>query len=260
MTADYSKITLSGFQGGIGFNTILNSVNTLGSASPFFSNLAVDKFPSAGGTNPFAAPGALKAFLTNAAGIGDPNQANRLYLIDQFRNLAQLVEESWNITADYTIPTANAGTFDVRTAGTIFDSFKFQGLPGQAYIQYAGNTTNNGVFGGTLPRYRFYTTVDWNYRDLDLSISNTYVSSTSDTGAAGTSAPVPVSGYVTWDARVAYVYHSDLLKELKIAAGVNNLTDRMPPLAPRAYSDNNVDVATFSPIGRLVYVSVSLKR
>jgi len=30
----------------------------------------------------------------------------------------------------------------------------------------------------------------------------------------------------------------------------------MPPLAPRAFLDNNADVATFSPLGRLIYCSL----
>jgi iron complex outermembrane receptor protein len=32
----------------------------------------------------------------------------------------------------------------------------------------------------------------------------------------------------------------------------------MPPLDPRVYTDNNADVATYSPIGRLVYGTVSI--
>jgi iron complex outermembrane receptor protein len=45
---------------------------------------------------------------------------------------------------------------------------------------------------------------------------------------------------------------------VKAAVGVNNLTNRMPPLAPRTFTDNNADVATYSPIGRLVYATVSV--
>jgi iron complex outermembrane recepter protein len=33
----------------------------------------------------------------------------------------------------------------------------------------------------------------------------------------------------------------------------------MPPLAPRAFLDNNADVATFAPIGRLVYATLSVE-
>jgi len=59
-----------------------------------------------------------------------------------------------------------------------------------AYIQYGGHDQHaggSGGFGGTLPKYRFFTTLDWTYQDVDLTLSNTYVSSTVDTGVNGTS-------------------------------------------------------------------------
>ncbi|HLJ39065.1 MAG TPA: TonB-dependent receptor plug domain-containing protein [Steroidobacteraceae bacterium] len=255
VTADYSYIVLKGFQAGIGFNNILSSVNTLGSASPYFANLAIGNFAGlAGSSNPFTAPGALLAYLTNpGTGMGDPAKAANLYLIDRFQNNAELLEESWNIGASYTIPTDRAGIFTVGSTGSIFDSFNFQGLPGQAYIQYAGHATNAGVFGGTLPKYHFYTTLDWAYADFDLGLANTYLSSVTDTGPNGNLAPLPVSRYSAWDARAAYSWG-----KFKAAVGVNNFTNRMPPLAPRTFTDNNVDVSTYSPIGRLLYATVTM--
>jgi iron complex outermembrane recepter protein len=255
VTADYSYIVLKGFQAGIGFNNILSSVNTLGSASPYFPNLAIGNFTGlAGSSNPFTAPGALLAYLTNpATGMGDPVKAANLYLIDRFQNNAELLEESWNLGVSYTIPTDRAGIFTLGTTGSVFDSFNFQGLPGQAYIQYAGYATNAGVFGGTLPKYHFYTPLDWAYGDFDLQFANTYLSSVLDTGTNGNLAPLPVSRYSAWDVRAAYSWG-----KFKAALGVNNFTNRMPPLAPRTFTDNNADVATYSPIGRLVYATVSV--
>ena len=267
VAVDFSSITLNGFAGGLGFNNILNSINTLGAASPYFNNLGVDNFVgAAGATQPFVTPGALKAFLTNAAtGKGDPVQANRLYVIDQFRNLASLVERSYTIAASYVVPTERAGTFTVTTAGAIFTSFNFQDLPGNAFIQYAGTTNNaggSGGFGGTLPRYRFFTTLDWQFHGVDLTVSNTYAAATVDTGVNGTSNPtIPVASYIAWDARAAYDWQLTRLHEgtrLTLAVGVNNLANRMPPLAPRAFLDNNADVSTFSPIGRLVYGTLAI--
>ena len=267
IAVDYSAITLNGFAGGLGFNNILNSINTLGAASPYFNNLGVDNFVgAAGATQPFVNPGALKAFLTNAAtGKGDPVQANRLYAIDQFRNLATLIEHSYTIDASYVRPTERAGTFTVTTAGAIFTSFNFQDLPGDTYIQYAGTTNNaggSGGFGGTLPRYRFFTTLDWEFHDVDLTVSNTYVASTLDTGVNGTSKPgIPVASYTTFDARAAYNWQLNRVHEgtkLTVAVGVNNIANRMPPLAPRAFLDNNADISTFSPIGRLVYGTLAV--
>jgi iron complex outermembrane receptor protein len=267
VSVDYSAITLNGFAGGLGFNNILDSINKLGSASPYFNNLGVDNFVgAAGASQPFVNPGDLQKFITDpATKLGIPAQANRLYLIDQFRNLAALIEHSYTIEASYVIPSDRLGTFTVSTAGAIFSSFNFQALPGGPFVQYAGTTNNSGGsggFGGTLPKYRFFTTFNWVYDNLDVTISNTYVASTVDTGVNGTSTPtIPVASYLTFDARAAYdfpVPHFHEGSKITAAIGVNNIADRMPPLAPRAFLDNNADISTFSPIGRLIYGTLSV--
>jgi hypothetical protein len=261
---DFSSINLYGFAGGIGFNNILNSVNNLGAASPFFNNLALSNFPNFGGTDPFATPGALKAFLTNpATGTGNPAAASLLYLLDRFTNLAVLQERSWTLGVTYILPWETVGTWTLSSNGAVFDSFKFQDIPHDPFIQYAGNTNNNGVFGGTLPKYRFYSTVDWAFHSLDISLSNTYVSSVEDTGQNGNLAGIAVSSYSAWDVRGAYDFHlgrSDSNTKLTLAIGVNNIGNTMPPPAPRAFANQytNADIATYSPIGRLIYGNLAV--
>ena len=260
ITGDYSHVTLSGFQGGAGFNNILLSVNSLGSASPFFNSLAVGAFPDQGGKNPFATPGSLLTYLTDpVTGKGSPTAAQNLYMVDFFRNLAQLLEESWNVSANYSIPTERIGTFALGTSGTILDSFKFNpGILGQPTIQNAGTANTESVFGGTLPKYRFYSTLDWKLSDLELTLANTYVSSVNDIGASGLLTPIHVSSYTTFDARAAYSFHLAKVQDIKLAVGVNNFTNHMPPLDPRTFTDNNADISTYSPIGRLVYGTITV--
>jgi iron complex outermembrane recepter protein len=268
LSVDFSSINLYGYQGGIGLNNILGSVNTLGAASPFFNNLAVDGFAGTpGASQPFVNPGDLLRFLTNpVTGKGDPGAANRLFAADQFRNLGVLQERSYTIDLNYILPWTRYGTFTLSTNGMIFKSFNFQDAPGHPFIQYAGATNNAGAtgnFGGTLPTYRFFTTLDWQRGNFDVTLNNTYVSATQDTGVNGNSTPtIPVDKYVSWDARVAYDWRRENARfggDITFAVGVNNFTNEMPPLAPRAFVDNNADAATFSPIGRLVYGTVTIK-
>jgi len=178
-------------------------------------------------------------------------------------HLAVLQERSYTIGAEYILPWNRFGTFTVSTTGAIFKSFNFQDQPGHAFIEYAGTTNNaggSGGFGGTLPKYRFFTTLDWTYHNLDITVNNTYASATVDTGVNGTSTTTfPVDRYIAWDLRAAYDWHLASNHEgrvVTVALGANNVTNRMPPLAPHAFLDNNADVATFSPLGRLVYGSV----
>jgi iron complex outermembrane receptor protein len=97
---------------------------------------------------------------------------------------------------------------------------------------------------------------------FDVTLSNTYAAATQDTGVNGNSTPtIPVRSYISWDARVAYDWHREHSRfggDISFALGVNNFTNQMPPLAPRAFVDNNADVATYSPIGRLVYGTVAV--
>jgi iron complex outermembrane receptor protein len=268
LAVDFSSINLIGYQGGIGFNNILGSINALGAASPFFNNLAVNGFAGTpGASQPFVHPGDLIRFITNPiTGKGDPGAANLIYAADQFRNLGVLQERSYTIDLNYVLPWKQYGTFTVSTNGMIFKSFNFQDSPTDPFIQYAGATNNAGAtgnFGGTLPTYRFYTTLDWVYGSFDVTFNNTYVAGTEDTGVNGNSTPpIPVSRYISWDARFGYNWHranAKFASDLSFALGVNNFTNAMPPLAPRAFVDNNADVGTFSPIGRLVYVTAAIK-
>lgn len=79
---------------------------------------------------------------------------------------------------------------------------------------------------------------------------------------SGILAPIPVSSYVTFDTRVAYNWHgSSKLQDVQLAVGVNNLANRQPPLAPQTFNTllgSNADISTYSPIGRLVYGTISV--
>lgn len=262
VNANFSSINLYGFAGGIGFNNILNSVNKYGAASPFFGNLGVGQFTNLGGSDPFAAPGALQAFLTNpATGLGDPAKVSQLYLVDRFTNLAVLRERSWTIGALYLLPWTHYGQFTLATNGAVFQSFNFEDGVGDPAIQYAGNASDGGVFAGTLPKFRFYSTLDWRRGHFDVTLANTYVSSVEDRGLNGITAPaIPIAHYSAWDVRGAYRWNAGGGARMTAALGVDDFNSAMPPLAPRAFANQhtNADIGTYSPLGRLVYADLSV--
>ncbi|MFI4884222.1 MAG: TonB-dependent receptor plug domain-containing protein [Steroidobacterales bacterium] len=252
--ADFSSINLYGFAGGIGFNNIFNSVNNLGSASPFLNNLGVGNFVNFGGTNPFTTPGALKSYLA-----ANPANLQNIYVEDRFTNLAVLRERSWNLSAMYILPWSRYGTWTLSTNAMAFDSYKFSDGLGDKPIQYAGNASNLGVFAGTLPKYRFYSTLDWSYQRLDITLANTYISSVNDAGAGGTGPVlVRVPHYSSFDLRGAYTWEfggEGSGKKLMAAIGVNDINNASPPYFPNAFSNAflTTDIGTYSPIEREVY-------
>ncbi|MFZ6758310.1 TonB-dependent receptor plug domain-containing protein [Undibacterium sp. Ji50W] len=261
---EYHDVSQRGYPGGIGFTNILQSVDQQGSASPFSANLAKGNFPGLPGAIAFTNPGELGNYLR-----ADPNNANNVYAIDRFTNLGGLRVKSYSINAEYEMPT-DAGAFSISTAGTIFSSYQFQALPYQKFYEYAGTATNGGTgVQGTLPKYRFYTVFGWKKNNWDLTIGNTYVSAVTDLGAGGlvyetstTLKPMDVSSYSSWDIRLAYSGEHLMGKYGKawtVAFGVNNITNKMPPLSPQAFTDNNADAASYSPIGRLYYLTANAK-
>jgi iron complex outermembrane receptor protein len=189
-------------------------------------------------------------------------------------NLGGVRERSLAVNVDYVLDTDKYGTFTIDTTGAIFLSYKFQALPTQPFYEYAGTATNGGTgVQGTLPKYRFYTSVDWAFQGWDVTVGNTFISSVEDLGvggqtranniAAGTALPpYHVSAYTAWDIRVQKEFElpgDSMLKKWTLAAGINDFTNALPPLSPLAFTDNNADVSTYSPIGRLFYVSGSAK-
>lgn len=267
VTAEFSSIDLFGFPGGADFTRVMQSVNAQGSASPYFDSVSTGNFMNLGGSNAqFANPGALLAFLTDPlTGQPDPTKAAQLYVIDRFRNQSALIERSWNLGLTYVLPWDAYGTWTISSNGALFESFKFQRRPGDVFQQYAGYASNIGVFAGTLPKARFYSTVDWAYNKVEITLGNTFISSVEDAGAGGTTLPtIPVPSYSTWDIRAAYkadfqgAGHSG---KLLVAIGVNNIGDKMPPLFPRSFTNQFMtsDIGTYSPIGRLLYGELSVQ-
>ncbi len=264
LTADYSSIAVHGFPGGADFTTIMQSVNALGSASRYFDSVSTGNFTNLGGSDPFATPGSLKAFLTNpATGLPDPSKYSQLYVIDRFRNQSVLIEHSWMLGLDYAFPTSHYGTWAVSSKGMLFNSYKFQRFAGGPSQQYAGNASNIGVFAGTLPKASFYSTLDWSYGNLDITLANNYTSYVNDAGPAGNLPGIRVPSYSVWDLHGSYTWTlggDEGDRNITLSLGVNNIDNTMPPIFPRAFSNQftTSDIGTYSPIGRMVYADVKV--
>jgi iron complex outermembrane receptor protein len=259
LKANYSSIDLFGFPGGSDLTYIMRDVNQYGSASRYFNNVTVG---GVNGSHPFGTPGSLQAYLTNPDGTGNVANAENLYVMDQFLNLSVLVERSWTAEAMYILPWSQYGTWTLSTNVMSFDSFKYRRHPTDPYQQFAGNASNVAVFAGTLPKYRFYTTLDWTFGNLDLTLANTYVSAVKDTGPAGNLPGIWVPSYSTFDLIGSYdipVGSRDSGRDVKLTVGINNIGNTMPPIFPRAFSATftNTDLGTYSPIGRYIYGGVT---
>ena len=272
LQVDYANLFYKGLPAGIGGNNIISSVNALGSASPYFSAIAVGGLPGQPGSSQtqLASPGGLAAYLVSGT------YKNDLYITDHFVNSGGIHVQSFDVRPEFQIHTETVGTWTIGSTGTYLQSYKYQTLPNQPFYEFAGYSTNGQTIAGSMPKYSFYTTLAWKIRDWDTTIGNSYSSSMTDIGSTppavylATRTPTRIDSYYSWDLQESYTFSQaeagrlwSLLKGMRVTAGVNNLFNRMPPYAglsqPSGNNNNNVDVAQYSPIGRLLFVSANVK-
>jgi iron complex outermembrane receptor protein len=275
VTLDYLEIEQTDLVGSAGVTEILRSVEAAGTASPYFNQVTIGNWA----TNPdttlttsasrVTGPGQLSSYLR--AG----NSPNLIFVSDSLINIAGQKVKALDLAVNYAFPATSYGKFRAGTTGTFFLDYKFQALPSQPYYEYAGHVTNGGTGAqGAIPGMRWYTTLDWSDGPWSAMLGNTYIDAMTDLGPGGitfaSSATLrrqPVASYSSWDAAVSYVFTKSASDAgwrrwfggMKVTLGVNNVTDKMPSLSPQAFNESNADVSTYSPIGRLWYVSAQYK-
>ena len=269
---DYANLFYKGLPAGIGGNNIIKDVNALGSASPYFSAIAVGGLAGQPGSSQtqLSSPGGLAAYLVGG------NYKNDLYITDHFVNSGGVHMQSFDLRPEYRVRTGSMGTWTVGSTGTYLKSYQYQTLPNALFYEFAGYSTNGQTIAGTMPKYSFYTTIDWKMHAWETTVGNTYSSSVTDIGSTppavylATRTPTKVDSYYSWDLQESYAFNKaeagrlwSFLKGAKITVGVNNLFNRMPPYAGLSQAagnnNNNADVAQYSPIGRLLFVSGNVK-
>jgi outer membrane receptor protein involved in Fe transport len=176
-------------------------------------------------------------------------------------NLGSLSTSGIDFTINYKIPHFNFGSVDpgdfkvgLDTSYTsTFKNSATPGQPGEETIEYAG--TLSPQFGN-ISRWRAAATLNWALGNWDAQWRTRYISSVTALQAdAATNASLPM----------ASVVYSDLQLGLAVPAihtrfdvGVDNLTDRRPPL----YYQNgqvNTDTATYETMGRYYWARATLR-
>jgi len=267
---DYIDINIEGMSNAVGALTILSNIDQLGTASPYIKQAAVNNFAGQSGAAPFTAPGQISALL-NAPG-STPVVANNIFISDTKSNRTAAKVQTVDVALDYILTTDSVGAFELSTVGTYFLHDRIQVLPTESFYEYAGLATTPAGAEGTIPAYRFYSVLMWRFSAWDVQVGHSYVSSVDDIGVGGQAYAKSTAiirtrlpSYTAWDVGVGYRLVLGAgpygVNEIKLRAGVNNFFDQMPPAAPQAFpatSAAGADTSTYSPIGRLYYVSAGL--
>ncbi len=268
LTVDYLSADQKGVVGGPGAGVILSATDRLGAASPYLNSVAFNNFPGRPGAVYVTQPKQLSDYLKNGG------LASNIYLTSNFINLSGVKVRSFDVNAEYELRTQSIGKFSFSTAATFFQSYQFKALPEQPFYQYVGYATNGGTGQqGTIPRYRTYSVVDWNFHQWRAMVGSTHVPAVTDIGVGGdtfanstTVKATPVNSFTSWDLQFGYSLDKNssphwwsLPRSTKFTVGVNNVFNRMPPLAPQAFTDSFVDPSYYGLVGRLVFVSANVK-
>jgi iron complex outermembrane receptor protein len=263
ITGDYFDTTQHSLISTVDQNTIIQSVEDLGAASPYAADI---HFGSATGPVPSGdTPGQISS-----------RPLSSIYIIANEVNIGAVAIKGYDASLVYELATKSFGKFDFNSTITVYDSYLIQILPTQNYYQYAGhvstiasnteNESSGGGEGGTIPRWKTYTSITWKYNGLEFLVGQTFIPQVTDIGSGGAdeSPPLTVASYQQWDFALSYklaaLHWSHWTDGLKVRIGVNNAFDYEPPVAPYRLEDSLADVSTYNgPIGRMFYTDISYK-
>ncbi|WP_255500619.1 TonB-dependent receptor domain-containing protein [Caulobacter sp. 17J80-11] len=153
----------------------------------------------------------------------------------------------WGFTfADVGLPDLGKMKFNVT--GTKLQKWEIQNVPNGAFTDRTGTISNS--FGMTFPEWKWLAGADWSYGPASLGVRWRYqgeVENFNDTSK-------------TIDAVNYFDLNSSWSVNDKVAlrAGINNLTDEMPPVYTPAIQANT-DPSTYDVLGRRFYLGLTAK-
>jgi iron complex outermembrane receptor protein len=245
ITVDYTGIAEKQVFGSVPVQTIIQDVETHGSASPYDNYI---HYGSPSGPT-FATPGEVSTHSQSA-----------IFVDQNTLNLGGQKVGATDIALEYTWKMPGYGKFDINSVWTWYNSFETQVLPTEPYFEYTGTAS---TLNSTVPRWRTYTTFDWNDAGFDGVLGVTYISSVQDIGAGDISQSgfEGVSAFTTFDLSLSYdcshLHLNKWLNGLKITVGCNNIADKQPPEALSAFGGTtNADIGTYEgAVGRMYYIN-----
>jgi iron complex outermembrane receptor protein len=266
--------------------TILNSVNNLGTASPYADLVAFNNFPGQSGSRPITAPNQL---FGNMASV---------FFISNLRNIGAERVEGLDLNASYNMDLRDFGQVLLGVRSVLFLGHDLRTTPESKYFNINGLIGDEGF--GANPEYRVTFLFEHRFRGFTLSASANYIPEMrnmlfGDPEFDDQEATFPiVDDYITVDGRLSYEFHfptpvepmpvagyskggkevvgkeapppvvarscwsvQNWLEGLTLAVGCNNMFDEDPRFVEGGNSGTNL--AVYDPFGRFVYFEIVKK-
>jgi iron complex outermembrane recepter protein len=238
ISADFFKYNLTDAVGTVPINTLLGA-------------LCHDDATTAYASNPFCAQ--ITRDPTGGNGGAVPGGVVEVLLVNQ--NVASTKVEGWDYSISYGFETEDLfgrdyGQIAARVDATWMYQFAQQGLPGQAFTQFANTITN------ATPEWKGNASVRWSYDKYSFTWSTLYYGSmiASQVQQAGVLDPYKTGDYFRHDIRATYKFNDDV----SFRAGVINLFDRMPPALPETFTGTGTGSSQYDNRGRFFFVGANM--
>lgn len=238
MSVDYFKYNLTGAVGTVPINTL-------------FSSLCHDDTTQPYASNPFCAQIQRDATGTNGGAV--PGGVIQVLLVNQ--NVASTKVEGYDYSISYGFQTEDLlhkdyGAIAMRLDATWMYQFASQGLPFQAYTQFANTITN------ATPEWKANGSVRWSYDKYSITWNTLYFGSmiASQAQQAGVLDPYKTGDYFRHDLRGSYKLNDDIT----FRAGVINLFDKYPPAVPETFTGTGTGSSQYDNRGRYFFIGANL--
>lgn len=238
VSADFFKYNITDQVGTIPINTV-------------FSTLCYDDTTQPYASNPFCAQ--IQRDPTGTNGGAVVGGVTQVILVNQ--NVASVKVEGWDYSASYGFHTEDLfgkdyGDIAARLDATWMYRFALQGLPKQAYTQFANTITN------ATPEWKANASIRWSYDKLSINWSTQYIGSmiANQAQQAGVIDPYKTGDYFKHDLRVTYKY-SDAIT---FRGGVLNVFDKYPPYLPETFTGTGTGSSQYDNRGRYFFIGANM--
>ena len=237
ISADFFKYNITDSVGAIPINTLLSA-------------LCYDDASRDIGSNPFC-----QQIIRDRSGAttgGLVGGVSEVILVQQ--NVASTKVEGWDYSISYGFQTEDVfgkdyGSIAARLDATWMYGFVTQGLPGQAFVQFANTITN------ATPEWKGTGSVRWSYDKFSFTWSTIYFGSmiANQAQQQGVITPFKTGDYFRHDIRATY----RLNDQIRFRAGVVNLFDREPPQLPETFTGTGTGSSQYDNAGRFFFVGAN---
>ncbi|MFD1561841.1 TonB-dependent receptor [Paraburkholderia silviterrae] len=186
-------------------------------------------------------------------------QGQILYETFPYENLGYLDTNGFEGTFRQALPT-KLGTFSLLGDWAYVNQFKL-GLPSGPINGAGNNFTLSQPFGGSFPRWKGNTTLNWAYHGWNAALTWEFTGPYTETltAAAPTLPSGKVGSYSQFNLMVTYTG----IKHWTIYGGINNIFNRTPPFdavfASSALNQTGYDTSLYNYIGRFAQIGATYK-